>query len=162
MKKAVILLSFISLYTFAIIGFNPDTSQADENNEAVKAITLGEKTADHKRFANVEDEETNNKSEDIEKTVKVEATAYTAFCEGCSGITKTGLDLREDPEQKVIAVDPEVIPLGSKVRVPGYGEAIAGDTGGAIQGHRIDLFMEENGDAMDYGRKQIEVEIIES
>ncbi|GGF12834.1 hypothetical protein GCM10010954_09450 [Halobacillus andaensis] len=159
MKKALIILSFMSLYAFGIAGFNPDTLQADEQSkEELKAITLSEKTADLERFADKDDE----KDSEVEKTVSVEATAYTAFCEGCSGITKTGIDLREDPDQKVIAVDPDIIPLGSKVRVPGYGEAIAGDTGGAIQGHRIDLFMEENGDAMDYGRQQIEVEILES
>lgn len=149
----------MAFYAFGIAGFNPDTLQADEqSNGERKAITLSEKTADLARFADKDDE----KDSEVEKTVSVEATAYTAFCEGCSGITKTGIDLREDADQKVIAVDPDIIPLGSKVRVPGYGEAIAGDTGGAIQGHRIDLFMEENGEAMDYGRKQIEVEILES
>ncbi|WP_431799672.1 3D domain-containing protein [Halobacillus andaensis] len=158
MKKALILLSIISF--FAFVSINPGTLSADEE-ERVKTITVAEKTADLERFA--ESEHSNsNKKDDVKKTVAVEATAYTAFCEGCSGITKTGIDLREEPDQKVIAVDPEIIPLGSKVRVPGYGEAIAGDTGGAIQGHRIDLFMEENDDAMDYGRKQVEVEILES
>lgn len=53
---------------------------------------------------------------------------------------------------KMIAVDPKVIPLGSKVWVEGYGEAIAGDTGGAIKGNRIDILLDriallKNGDA---------------
>ena len=69
------------------------------------------------------------------------ATAYTAYCNGCSGITATGINLRANPNVKVIAVDPNVIPLGSKVWVEGYGHAIAGDTGGAIKGNRIDLFV---------------------
>ena len=42
---------------------------------------------------------------------------------------------------KLIAVDPSVIPLGSRVWVEGYGEAIAADTGGAIKGHKIDVLM---------------------
>ena len=42
---------------------------------------------------------------------------------------------------KMMAVDPKVIPLGSKVWVEGYGEAIAGDTGGAIKGNRIDILL---------------------
>ena len=62
------------------------------------------------------------------------ATAYTAYCNGCSGITTTGINLRANPNLKVIAVDPSVIPLGSKVWVEGYGYAVAGDTGGAIKG----------------------------
>ncbi len=54
------------------------------------------------------------------------ATAYTASCAGCSGITTTGIDLRSNPGMKVIAVHPNVIPLGSRVHVEGYGYAIAG------------------------------------
>src|SRR6478752_5694114 len=63
------------------------------------------------------------------KSMTVEATAYTANCAGCSGTTATGVDLKANPNQKVIAVDPSVIPLGSKVYVEGYGEAVAADTG---------------------------------
>merc|ERR1711974_367282 len=59
------------------------------------------------------------------KEMTVSATAYTAYCAGCSGITRTGIDLRSNPNQKVIAVEPSVIPLGSKVWVEGYGTAIA-------------------------------------
>ena len=52
-----------------------------------------------------------------------------------------GHDLTANPNMKMIAVDPKVIPLGSKVWVEGYGEAIAGDTGGAIKGNRIDILL---------------------
>lgn len=94
-----------------------------------------------------------------EKTVTVTASAYTAFCAGCSGVTTTGLDLRANPSQKVIAVDPNVIPLGSKVYVEGYGEAVAGDTGGAIKGNRIDIFIPNYAEAMDFGMRTIKVTI---
>ncbi|MFX6153002.1 3D domain-containing protein, partial [Acinetobacter baumannii] len=47
------------------------------------------------------------------------ATAYTAYCTGCSGTTATGINLRANPNAKVIAVDPRVIPLGTKVYVEG-------------------------------------------
>ncbi len=93
--------------------------------------------------------------------MNVEATAYTAFCEGCSGITYTGIDLRANPDQKVIAVDPSVIPLGSKVYVEGYGEAIAGDIGGAIKGNKIDLFMPNHGDAIQFGRQNVTIHVYE-
>ncbi|MFK9091690.1 LysM peptidoglycan-binding domain-containing protein [Bacillus salipaludis] len=93
-----------------------------------------------------------------EMTVK--ATAYTASCEGCSGTTATGIDLNANPNAKVIAVDPSVIPLGSKVYVEGYGEAIAGDTGGAIKGNRIDIFIPSEHDAINFGVKQVKVTIL--
>lgn len=94
------------------------------------------------------------------KEMTVSATAYTAFCAGCSGVTATGIDLRSNPNQKVIAVDPTVIPLGSKVWVEGYGEAIAGDTGGAIKGNKIDVFIPSKGAALDWGRKTINIKIL--
>jgi 3D (Asp-Asp-Asp) domain-containing protein/LysM repeat protein len=94
------------------------------------------------------------------KEIMVEATAYTASCEGCSGITATGIDLLSNPNQKVISVDPSVIPLGSKVYVEGYGEAIAGDTGGAIKGNKIDIFIPTKQEAINFGRKQVKVTIL--
>lgn len=90
----------------------------------------------------------------------VSATAYTAYCAGCSGITATGINLKANPNAKVIAVDPRVIPLGSKVYVEGYGHAIAGDTGGAIKGNKIDLFMNDLGRAKQWGRKNVTVTIL--
>ncbi|TCI43453.1 LysM peptidoglycan-binding domain-containing protein [Exiguobacterium sp. SH3S2] len=94
------------------------------------------------------------------KTMTVEATAYTPYCAGCSGITATGIDVRSNPNQKVIAVDPSVIPLGSKVWVEGYGEAIAGDTGGAIKGNKIDLLMPTQQQALNFGRKSITIKVL--
>lgn len=95
------------------------------------------------------------------KEMMVTATAYTAYCEGCSGTTYTGINLRANPNQKVIAVDPNVIPLGSKVWVEGYGEAIAGDIGGAIKGNKIDVFLEHKSDAYQWGRKQVKIKVLE-
>lgn len=94
------------------------------------------------------------------KEMYMEATAYTAYCNGCSGLTATGIDLRSNPNLKVIAVDPSVIPLGSKVWVEGYGTAVAGDTGGAIKGNRIDLFVSSKEQAYRFGRKQVKIRVI--
>jgi 3D (Asp-Asp-Asp) domain-containing protein/LysM repeat protein len=88
---------------------------------------------------------------EVAQELTMTATAYTATCEGCSGITATGINLLKNPDMKVISVDPDVIPLGSKVWVEGYGEAIAGDTGGAIKGNKIDIFIPEYEDAIKYG-----------
>jgi 3D (Asp-Asp-Asp) domain-containing protein len=95
------------------------------------------------------------------KTITVKATAYTADCEGGTGVTYTGIDLRANPEQKVIAVDPSVIPLGTKVYVEGYGHAIAADIGGAIKGNKIDVFIPTQAEAEDWGIKTVDVQILE-
>lgn len=95
------------------------------------------------------------------KELTVTATAYTADCNGCSGVTATGKDLKADPNAKVIAVDPSVIPLGTKVYVEGYGEAIASDTGGAIKGKKIDVFVPNKGDAMNWGTKQVKIKLLD-
>lgn len=90
----------------------------------------------------------------------VTATAYTAGCNGCSGITATGINLKANPNLKVIAVDPRVIPLGSKVWVEGYGYAIAGDTGGAIKGNKIDLHVATKDIAYKFGRRQVKIKVM--
>ncbi|MFS0690774.1 ubiquitin-like domain-containing protein [Sporosarcina sp. 179-K 8C2 HS] len=91
----------------------------------------------------------------------VTATAYTAHCNGCTGKTATGIDLRANPNLKVIAVDPSVIPLGSKVWVEGYGYAIAGDTGGAIKGKKIDLHVPTKAAAYNFGRRTVKIKVID-
>lgn len=94
------------------------------------------------------------------KQIMVSATAYTAHCKGCTGVTKTGLNLRKNPNLKVIAVDPRVIKLGTKVHVEGYGYAVAGDIGGAIKGKRIDVFIPNKSRAYQWGRKNVKVTIL--
>ncbi|MFS0786465.1 peptidoglycan-binding protein [Shouchella sp. 1P09AA] len=108
-----------------------------------------------------EEEVVSTTTEPSGQTMKMEATAYTAYCNGCSGVTRTGIDLRANPNQKVVAVDPNVIPLGSRVYVEGYGEAIAGDTGGAIKGHKIDLFVQTKDEAYTFGRQQVQVTVLD-
>ncbi|HLQ72891.1 MAG TPA: ubiquitin-like domain-containing protein [Bacillota bacterium] len=94
------------------------------------------------------------------KEMVMQASAYTADCSGCSGYTATGINLKANPNMKVIAVDPSVIPLGSRVWVEGYGEAVAGDTGGAIKGNRIDVHVPNRQAALSFGRKQVRVKVL--
>lgn len=94
------------------------------------------------------------------KEMYVSSTAYTAGCNGCSGVTATGLDLKANPGAKVIAVDPSVIPLGTKVYVEGYGYAVASDTGSAIKGNKIDVFFSSKSDAYRWGRKQVKIRVL--
>ena len=65
------------------------------------------------------------------------------------------------PSRGTIAVDPAIIPLGTKLYIEGYGEGVAEDTGGAIRGHKIDLYMESEDECWDWGRRTVEVRIIE-
>jgi len=96
----------------------------------------------------------------VKKEITVKSTAYTAYCSGCSGITATGINLKKNPNAKVIAVDPKVIPLGTKVYVEGYGEAVAGDTGGAIKGNKIDVHMSTKQKAKNWGVRTVKVQIL--
>ena len=61
----------------------------------------------------------------------------------------------------IVAVDTSFIPLGSRLYIPGYGLALAADTGGAIRGDKIDLCMEDSGDAWRFGRQTIKVYVLE-
>ena len=76
----------------------------------------------------------------------------TAYCIP-GGTTRTGASVRWG----VIAVDPGVISLGENVYVEGYGQAIALDTGGAIKGNRIDLYMDSEEAALSYGVRNVMV-----
>jgi len=100
------------------------------------------------------------------KTIVVKATAYTADPSENGGtyggrvLTATGFDLTANPSAKIIAVDPRVIPLGSKVHVEGYGTAIASDTGGAIKGNRIDVLMPSHSQSDNWGVRTVKVTIL--
>ncbi|MEK4626707.1 MAG: ubiquitin-like domain-containing protein [Solibacillus sp.] len=94
------------------------------------------------------------------KEFYVEATAYTPYCEGCSGVSATGINLRSNPSMKLVAVDPRIIPLGTKVWVEGYGYAVAGDTGGAIKGNKIDILVPTKAQAYSWGRKKVRIKVL--
>lgn len=90
------------------------------------------------------------------KTLSMEATAYSG-----GTLTAMGLKPVRDPGGiSTIAVDPSVIPLGSKVYIPGYGYAIASDTGGVIKGNIIDLYMNSHDECMSWGRRQVTLHIV--
>lgn len=73
------------------------------------------------------------------KKMRVWATHYDSRCFGCNEWTSIGIRQGKG----VIAVDPKVIKYRAKVYIPGYGMAVAGDTGGAIKGNIIDLGFED-------------------
>ncbi|MDN5326931.1 MAG: hypothetical protein PWP41_1627 [Moorella sp. (in: firmicutes)] len=87
-------------------------------------------------------------------TLMLIATAYTHT----GNRTATGIW----PYRGVVAVDPRVIPLGTRLYVEGYGYAVAQDTGGLIKGNRIDLFMDSEGEAIRWGRRPVIVRILDN
>ena len=99
-----------------------------------------------------------------EKKMLMNATAYTAnfACTGKNpgdkyfGITASGMKARVG----VVAVDPKVIPLGTELFIDGYGYAIAGDTGGAIKGNKIDLYFDSYEQCLIFGRRNLDVYIL--
>ncbi|OSX54187.1 G5 and 3D domain-containing protein [Anoxybacillus ayderensis] len=99
-------------------------------------------------------------SGEVAEELYVIATAYTAYCGGCSGTTATGVNLRSNPNAKVIAVDPRVIPLGTKVYVEGYGYAVAADTGANVRGYKIDVFFPDKSTAYRWGTKRVKIKIL--
>lgn len=104
-------------------------------------------------------EETSAASSDAStEKMTVVATAYSRNQPSLTNITASGIDLSQNPQ--VIAVDPTVIPLGTKVYVEGYGEAIAGDTGSAIIGNRVDLHMDSIDESFKWGIQEVELTIL--
>lgn len=96
------------------------------------------------------------------KTLYMQATAYNWDCNSCDGrgITSTGYNLKKNPHG-VIAVDPNVIPLGTRVYIEGYGHYVARDTGGAIKGNKIDIHMPTLKQARNFGGKKVKVTILD-
>lgn len=89
-------------------------------------------------------------------SLNVVATGYTPGDPGCTGITYTGTKA----SRGTIAVDPKVIPFGTKLYIPGYGYGVAADTGGAIKGNKIDLCYETRAEALNWGIKNITVYVV--
>jgi 3D (Asp-Asp-Asp) domain-containing protein len=91
------------------------------------------------------------------KTMEVVATAYSPLEPGLDWNTRSGMRARHG----IIAVDPKVIPLGTKVYVEGYGFAIAADTGSAIKGNKIDVCIIDLDEMRRWGRRTVTIHILE-
>jgi 3D (Asp-Asp-Asp) domain-containing protein/peptidoglycan hydrolase CwlO-like protein len=85
------------------------------------------------------------------QTLTVVSTAYAIH-----GTTATGIRTRRG----ICATDPSVIPLGTQFDVPGYGHCVAADTGGAIKGNRIDVWVETEAEALDWGFRTVTISIL--
>lgn len=96
------------------------------------------------------------KAEVQQQTFYMETSAYTSKCNGCTGITSSGFDIRNTIYYKgyrVIAADTNVLPFGTLVEIEGIGKAVVLDRGGAIKGNKIDILVNNKNEAYSYGRK---------
>ena len=145
---------------------------SEENKEKVEESTKNTEKIIINREENSVQEEP---PVEYKKVIEAKATAY-CLCKKCCGksethpeygVTASGLKIIPGTGMKVIAVDPNVIPLGTKVYIEGlngakdYGYAIAADTGSAIKDLKIDLSMETHEKAYQWGRKQVKIYVIE-
>ncbi|MEH7116092.1 3D domain-containing protein [Neobacillus vireti] len=137
-----------SLLTDELNKVKLENNQLKTENESLKKQLIEKKEANKKRQLNME------------------LTYYVADCRGCSGITKTGIDVSNTIYYKgmrVIATDPRVIKLHSIVRIQTKTEsyiAYAADTGGAIKNNLVDVLVSSRSEALRLGRQNAVVTIL--
>lgn len=90
------------------------------------------------------------------RSLVMTATAYSAYDAGNGSYTYGGNAVRHG----IVAVDPSVIPLGTRLYIDGYGYAVADDIGSSIKGNRIDLAFNSHGEAVQFGRRPVTVYIV--
>lgn len=120
--------------------------------------TKAEETVQEKQVADSQ----NTPDEVTGKVLYMESTAYSSDPRDSLGggtVTATGQNLLTNP--MAVAVDPNVIPLGTRLYVEGYGEAIASDTGGAIKGNIIDVHFSTYEQCIRWGRRIVKVTILD-
>lgn len=152
-----------------------------DKKEIVNEEIVSTKEEEKEIEKNEKKEEVNNETiesvppTEYKEVIEVKATAY-CLCKKCCGksethpqygVTASGLKIIPGTNMKAIAVDPKVIPLGSKVYVEGlngaadYGYAVAADTGSAIKNLKIDLYMDTHEASLKWGVKNVKVYVIE-
>lgn len=112
---------------------------------------VAETTLDHNNLM--------NPPQNYKRVINMTATAYAPGALD-NGKWKNQTYVGGLVEHGVAAVDPSVIPMGTKLWVEGYGEAVADDQGSAIKGNRIDLAFNDRKEALDYGIKQVKIYVL--
>lgn len=131
----------------------------DESNGWYKVNLNGKEGWSSKKYIKVSGNssssntsQNNSNNNQVVRKMNVVATAYTGY-----STTSTG----QKPVWGTIAVDPKVIPYGTKVYIPKFGRTfIANNTGGAIKGNKIDIFMNTKSECYNWGRRTIEIQIL--
>ena len=105
-----------------------------------------------KESSKTEEKTSSNSNSNSGRLMTVNASAYSGH-----SITSTGTT----PKWGTIAVDPSVIPYGTRVYIPKFDMVFtAEDCGGAIKGNKIDIFMNSESDCVNFGRQNIEIQIL--
>ncbi|MBW9157927.1 MULTISPECIES: 3D domain-containing protein [Clostridium] len=123
--------------------------------EAIKTATMSRQLASSKSSTSNSDAIPIDLSKPTNYFI-IQSTAYSM-----GGFTSSGSRTTRNPNgYSTIAVDPSVIPMGSKVYIEGYGYAIASDTGSAIKGSIIDVFFNTEAEVLNWGRRNVRIRII--
>lgn len=159
----VLVVILVSLYICCINLIELSATSAEKihslETRLIKAETDISVSKENDKVLNQQNQDLNIKLEESKWIYKgnFRVSAYGSDCDGCSGITKG----KTTPEiNRTVATDPDVIPTGYKVRFGGR-DYIAEDTGGAIKGKRIDLFVGTEAISDDYGIQYFDVWIKE-
>ena len=131
--------------------------QGIAEGEAIEEPEFIEEHEEISNVSNLYDRDGSVDTSQYASVMSMEATAYLPTDGSGTGMTATGIPATYG----VVAVDPGVIPLGTRLYIPGYGEAVAADTGGAINGYKIDLCMESYEECMNFGRRTITVYVLQ-
>lgn len=149
------LLSDAGFYAGAVDGvFGGQTAQAVKDFQASNRLTVNG-IVDNETFLYLQrfTAEPSRRG----RSMSMRASAYSAHDPGNGNYTYRGNLLRKG----LVAVDPMVIPLGTRLYIQGYGYAIADDIGGAIKGDRIDVAFDTRSEALDFGLRRVVVYILE-
>ncbi|MBS4959543.1 MAG: G5 domain-containing protein [Clostridiales bacterium] len=144
-QNGLALVTYEDVYMNHALQFSEEVDREIKEEPVNKIIEKGTKTG------HVAVDENGPYAQAINMTV----TAYTPYDAGCTGITASGTVAQKG----VIAVDPSVIPMGTRVYIPGYGDAIAADKGGAIKGNKIDVCFSTKAEAFNWGVQKLTVYI---
>jgi len=167
MKKSTFLGSAVSvLLLFSAISYsrtyiqqqNPKSNQVAQAPAQTSSDTAATKEAASVAASTERPREAATTVTSEEKTAAGET--YTATAYSLHGRTATGVA----PATGMIAADPRLLPLGSRVRIEAgsySGEYVVADTGGAVKGHRIDIWTPTSRDAMRFGRRAVKLTVLE-
>ncbi|WP_204988041.1 3D domain-containing protein [Sporolactobacillus pectinivorans] len=139
----------------------PQTVSAGKNAAASQPVTARDNPSTTEKQIQAAAPVSNHPSVQLANQAKQEtgesSAMFTLTAYSLKGTTATGVNLTTNPNARVIAVDPSVIPLGSTVTIPGLGTYTAADTGSAIQGNRIDIHMSTEQAALNFGKRSMQV-----
>ncbi|WP_124727758.1 3D domain-containing protein [Staphylospora marina] len=141
---------------FQVVALFKNGEPVEENGEPVIEERLVETVKPVDKIVKI------GTNKELAQKEKVNLAAVRTLTVQATGYTHTGnrTYMGTWPKRGTVAVDPSVIPLGTKLYIPGYGYGVAEDTGGAVDGLIIDLFFETRAEALKWGRRTVTIQIL--